>query len=314
MFRVSDIEQDVKRVLGACSDEDFFRRLNQAVEILSTEGDWDPLFGFVDICSSETCVVLPREVGTVLAVNVCDRPTLGHDWLFSFHLNGPGTAGPAVEWHWSDRLPIPVFRQPNGGVISAMLEKPSDTGKTLRVYGYDLGGKWIRTLENGSWVDGFLVPLQYGSSAVNPNAPRVQRIERVSKDATSGYVRLYSYDGSSKTRIAEYAPDERDPGYRAIHLSGVDGECRSLRVAFKKGDRELTSLTDLVPLHSKYALVLMCKALRKFDEDRLEEGEAYQRKAVQLLTKRQLSGSPPTAPSFQVSNGNLLSDRGDRMS
>lgn len=317
MFRVRDIKDDVQRVLGGCSDAEFYSRLNHAVEILATEADWDPLRGYVDICvGSDGCVVLPPEVGTVLAVNVCGTPTQGHDWLHTFHLNGPGNF-PTVNWHWVDQLPTPVFRYPHsaGSRLVTQLEKATDSGKSFRVYGYAAGGGWIRTLENGNWVDGFLVPTQYGQSNYNPNAPLIVRVERIDKDETDGYVRLYAKNaaGTEQYRIGNYAPEETNPQFKLIKVTGPNCGCTNVRVAFKKKVEELSSLNDLVPLHSRYALVLMCKALKKMDEDRLEDAEVYQLKAVQLLTKKQLSDAPPAAPSFQVADGNLIADKRDRL-
>ena len=320
MFYVSDIADDVKRVLGGCSDSDMYRRINQSIEILAAEADWDPLLGFVDVCAENKCVVLPREVETVLSVNICGRPSHGHDWLFSFHLNGPGNST-VSSWNWRDCRPVPVFRQPDsvdsdGSRLVAQVEGSQDSGKSLRVFGYARGGGWIRTLENGEWKDGFLVPLQYGASNYNPNAPYCTRIERVEKAATVGRVRLYAQprDGSTQYRIADYAGHETLPQYRMLEIGGISaGNCVGVRVAFRKAVTEVSSLSDLIPLHSKYALVLMAKALRKFDEDRLEEGQAYRSMAIDLLKKKQLSISPPVASGFQVSDGNLLVDRSDRM-
>jgi hypothetical protein len=314
MFRVSDIYEDVKRVLGGCSDTEIYSRLNHAVEILSTEADWNPLLGYVDICvQCDGCVVLPPEVGTVLAVNVCGHPAQGHDWLHSFHLNGPGDIDNLLAWSWQDLRSTPVFRYPHtaGGKLVTQLERASDSGKSFRVYGYAAGGGWIRTLEGGVFVDGFLVPMQYGTSVANPNAPLITRIERIEKQETDGYVRLYSQDyaGANQYRIGSYRPEETNPEFRLIRVT-PGCSCTHVRVAFKKNTEELSALTDLIPLHSKYALVLMVKALKKLDEDRLDEAEAYQTKAVQLLTKKQLSVAPPTAPSIQIADGNLIAGGG----
>ena len=317
MIRVADVREDILRVLGGCSDEEFYSRLNHAQEILATEADWRPLLGYVDLCvGCDGCVVLPPEVGTVLAVNVCGQPTQGHDLFHAFHLNGPGNF-PTVNWHWQDQIETPVFRYPHsaGSRLVTQIEKATDSGKSFRVYGYAAGGGWIRTLENGEFVDGFLVPMQYGQSNYNPNAPLITRIERIEKDVTDGYVRLYAKNaaGTEQYRIGNYAPEETDPKFKLIKVSGPNCGCSHVRVAFKKRTEELTSLNDLIPIPSRYALVLMCKALKKLDEDRVEEAEVYQLKAVQLLTKKQLSEAPPTAPSFQVADGNLIADKRDRL-
>lgn len=312
-FRVSDVFEDIKRVLGGCSDAEIYSRINHAIEILACEADWDPLLGYVDLCVSDGCVVLPPEVETVLAVNVCGHPAQGHDWLASYHLNGSGN-GQLLAWHWQAQRDTAVFRYPHaaGSRLVTQLERSSDSGKNFRVFGYAAGGGWIRTLEGGVWVDGFLVPLQYGSSNYNPNAPLITRVERIEKAETDGYVRLYAQlsDGTDRYRIGTYRPQDIDPSFRLIKITDSGCGCNFVTVAFKKRTEEVSSLNDLIPLHSKYALVLACKALKKMDEDRLDEAISYQQMAVQLLTKKQLSVSPPVAPSIQIASGNLIAGGG----
>lgn len=314
MFTVTEVEEDVKRVLGGVEDSEFYSRLNHAVEILATESNWDPLFGYLDVCV-DSCgrVVLPREVGTPLSVNIDGSPAQGHDWLFTFHLNGVGSCSNSVGWHWIDDRPVASFRPPleTGSSLVAQLENSADAGKSLRVFGYGVNGDWIRTVEAGVFVDGFLVPLASGVPAPNPNAPKIAVISRIQKDRTLGVVRLYRVesDGTS-TRISSYFPDELEPQYRRIQLSK---RCAWARVAFRKNVLELSRLSDLIPLHSKYAIVLMAKSLKKMDEDRIDDAAAYQKMAIRLLTKKQESVEIPGGPSVQVANGNLLADKGDRM-
>lgn len=316
MFTVKEVEADVKRILGGCDDETFFSRLNTAVEILSTESEWDPLLGYVDVCvGCDQFVTLPREVGTVLAVNIAGIPTQPNSWLYKFHLNGPGQS-PMVGYRWADGLPVPTFRDPPPTALKlgCALESAADNGKAFRVYGYDVDGTWIRSLEGGAKVDGFLVPCSYGTSLANATAPAIRRITRVSKPVTAGNINLVTIGTGTEagvlTVIGRYQPDETEPSYRRIQLSQG---CTYARIAFRKGEVNLTKLGDLIPLHSKYAVVLMCKSLKKLDEDRIDEAEAYHQKAVQLLIKKQLSVDVPGGPSVQVADGNLISDKSNRL-
>lgn len=313
MFQVQDIEADVKRVLGGCNDTEFFSRLNHAVEILSTESEWDPLLGYVDVrVNGNGYATLPPEVGTPLSVDIDGSPAQGHDWLFKFHLNGPGVGFTKSNYHWIDGRPVCVFRDPDsaGVRLVAEIEHPGDEGKSFRVFGYGVNGDWIRTVEDGNIVDGFLVPLVLGTRTLNANSPLISRISRIQKDATNGVVRLYQRLAGVDTRIGKYFPLERDPQYRRIQVSKT---CSWARVAFRKGEVELTKRTDLIPLHSKYAIVLMVKALKKMDDDRIDEAEAYQKQAVRLLTRKQETVDIPGGPSVQMAQTNLLADRSDRM-
>ena len=57
----------------------------------------------------------------------------------------------------------------------------------------------------------------------------------------------------------------------------------------------------------------MAMALKKFDDDRIQEGELYQQKAVDFLKKKQKSISVPSGPSVQIADNNLIADKQDRM-
>lgn len=315
MLTVADLEEDVKRVLGGCGNAEFYSRLNDAVEILATEGEWDPSRGFVDIVvTDEHVITLPRQVGTVLSVNYGGYPGQLHNFWFQFHLNGPGQNHCAVPGrHTMDELPVCVFRDPDdelGDKLVLDLEDAADTAIAFRVYGYDIDGNWIRSLEGGVYVDGFLVPT---NGTDNPSAPRIAKITRIKKPVTLGTVTLSILNAdASTTAIGLYFPNDKNPTYRRLKLTR-SAENTTVRVGFRKLTDKLTALDDLIPLHSKYAIVLMVKALKKFDEDRIDEGVKYKYTAVGLLKAKQVSVEVPDGPSVQVADGNLITDKSDRL-
>ena len=85
-MRVSAIYADVQSALGRCDEATVFRRLSDAVRLLSNKGVFDPTVAFIDIALTEGTVTLPYEVETVLAVNAGCRPTLLRDQWFQYHL------------------------------------------------------------------------------------------------------------------------------------------------------------------------------------------------------------------------------------
>lgn len=315
MFTVADIKDDVTRVLGGVDDATFYSRLNHAVEILSTEADWEPSLGYVDVCvGCDKFVTLPGEVGTVLAVNIAGIPTQAHDFWFKYHLNGPGQSTP-IGYHWFNGLPVPTFRDPPPTALKlgTILETNLDNGVAFRVYGYDVNGVWIKSTEGGLKVDGFLVPTSYGTSLANSTAPAIRRITRVSKPVTNGYIKLVTIgvdDEETLTTIGQYQPTDTEPLFRRIQLSQG---CTYARIAFRKGETKLTKASDLIPLHSQYAIVLMAKALKKFDDDKMDDAIAYQEMAVKLLTKKQQSIEVPSGPSIQMADTNLIASKNDRL-
>jgi hypothetical protein len=315
MFTVADISKDAKRFLANCDDETLLNRLNYVVELLANESDWDPLIGVVDICTNPDarCVTLPREVETPLQINIGGTPSIARNRFFSFHLNGPGDdCRDSCGFSWDDKGDYATVQDPTQPVqLIAFLEQAADTNSAIWVYGYDESNRWIRTEINGQTVDGFPVPTAFGYAMPNPDAPKVSRIVRVRKDVTEGYVRLTSYDIGSTTGvlIGDYAPDETEPSYRRIQLSR---NCGWVRIIYRKRISKLRTLNDLIPLHSPFAILMALKALDKFENDQLEEADAYLRRAIEFLTKEQLSRNPVAHIPVQVTGPKLVA-AGDRL-
>lgn len=319
MFTVDSIWSAVERAVGTCDPDVILDRISRAVEILCTEAEWDPTVGFVDICvDRDACVTLPDEVEGILAVNIGGSPAQGHDKWFQFHLNGPGSGGcgNSCTYDWMDRGAYPVITDPSEPFkVIAFIERAEDNNVPLRVYGYDYpDNKWVTSVEDGESVDGILVPTVYGVEVPNPEGPKFSRITRVSKGVSLGYIRLSTLDISSGEAsgllLGYYRPYETDPSYRRIRLSQ---KCTWARVAYKRKFYSIVRRSDLIPLHSSQAVVMMVQALAKFDNDRLEDGQNYWKTAVALLVKKQHSVSPPTGPSIQISDRNLIADKRDRL-
>ena len=308
MFTVADIASDAKRILANCDDATLFNRLNYVVELLANESDWDPLVGVVDICTNpgETCVTLPREVETLLAVNIGGRPAQARNRFFSFHLNGPGDdCRESCSYTWDDKGDVPLFYDPPSPVqFIAFLENPNDTNAELWVYGYDEQNRWIRTEVCGEMVDGCPVPAIYGYAVPNPDQQVFSRIIRVRKSVTQGYIRLTSFDIGVNTGVllGDYAPDETEPSYRRIKLSR---NCGWVRVIFRRRVFKLKTMDDLIPLHSPFALLMALKATQKMEDDQIDEGEKYLARAIDFITKEQLSRNPVTTPEVQVRGPNI---------
>ena len=331
ILTVADVYSDLSRVLATNDSTTIYSRLNDIVEILSTESDWDPTRGYLDVqVGCDGTVTLPNEVDVVLAVNEAGRPTQMHDFWFQFHLNGPGAymsegASSGLDWSWwgtsrsghvYDGTQVSVFADPdpsNGTMLYTQLSSTADSGTPLRVYGYDAFGNWIQSTSStgGIPVDGFLVPTVYGTPTFNTSVPPIACITRVSKQGipSVGNIQLWGQNSNGTIfQMGAYGPNDLEPRYRRIKLSRT---CSWARVAFKRRVQPLSQMTDIIFLHSKYAIVTMAMALKKFDNDRIEEGEAYQQKAVSFLNKKQRSISVPTGPSIQIASNNLIAAKND---
>lgn len=335
MFLVSDIEEDARKIIGVCSDEKLFRWLGDAVSMICNKADLEGWKGFLDICTvgctqtqitdyegsncgcgSSCCgrrvVSLPREVDTVIAVNVGGRPSIGRSMLFNFHLNGPGDFTKSCEWTWND----------GGGFHSTMrditvptklvayLSTSADNGKKVVVYGYDDHGNVLRRQENGSWVNGYRVPTVYGYAVPDAGAPNIARITGVYKDATVGNVRLSTVDDSGATGVllGVYEPDETTPQYRRITLNR---SAPWVRIAYLKNNPVFASLYDHVPLRSRIACLMALQARKHYGSTQYDLAHSCEADAARLELEAQTKAEPPVYHPLQVVDMNTLRDKTD---
>lgn len=322
MFTVRDIYEDAQNILGTCSDTTLFRRVTEAVELIANKGDFDPLLGVVDIRVHDRCITLPPEIETPLAINISGRPTIGHDFLFNFHINGPGDFHHfKCDWTWQDGGESPVYRElSEPSRLIAFVTDPDDAGKELWAYGYTPANEWIRTKEGNDWKDGYRVPTIYGYALPDVGAPIFGRIVRVRRQVTVASVRLSSFDNSltTGTLIGIYRFDETEPMYRKVRLNmGHHHEhhhARLARIAYRKRTFNLTGLDDLIPLHSSAALLMMIRAVKAYGPDNdMASGSAYESTAMRWITEEQETRSPPVTSPVQINPRNNLVDHADIM-
>lgn len=311
MFQVTDIYAEAEEVSGICDQQKLFTWISDAIQLIANKSDFEGWVGFVDICVDGQCVTLPREVDNVLGVNIGGTPTLARNQLFNFHLNGPGDCREAVSYSYQDKSWHPVYRDIVDPVrLIAFLDKPSDQGKQLRVYGRDENGYPVRQLVNGVYQDGWLIPTLYGYAIPDVDMPKFSRIERVRKDATDGMVRLSTLDdaGTSGIFLGAYEPDEVEPWYRRIKL----GKSASwVRLAYRKAAPLIKSKYDRIPLRSRMALILAMQALKFYREVDLANALAFEAQATRLETESNEVIESPSATPLQVVDLNNLQDKFD---
>ncbi len=304
MIIVREIWDSALTIFGQCGEEKMLRRITDAVELLANKGEVDALVGFVDLCVDGNCVTLPREVETVLGVNIGGRPSLGRDVLFSFHLNGPGDFNKTCGYTWEDAGTFPTYRDIRcPAKLVAFLDSPEDTGKSLIVYGFDEQNRPLRRRVNGEMVDGYQVPTIYGYALPDAGAPLISRIEWIDKARMVGNVRLSSFDNSSSsgTLLGVFEPDETKPEYRRLKLHR---NCGWIRLCYRRKSLELLSRNDRILLHSRPALILAMQALKKYEEFQLSEAVGFEAQATRLLTEKESVMTSPTANPIQVNDRN----------
>lgn len=310
MLTVDEIWDEAQEIFGHCNERKLLRWITDAVELLANKGEIDPLVGFVDICVDGQCITLPREVETVLAVNIGGRPALGHDELFSFHLNGPGDEWSSCNWDWFNTGRFPTYRDLSCPArLIAFLDRPEDEGKKIRVFGFDSQNRPLRTQVGDEWEDGYLVPTIYGYALPASSDPIVARITGIVKDVTVGNIRLSSFENSTSTGtlLGIFEHDETKPSYRRIRIApGSD----YVRICYRKRSYELRSQNDRILLHSRPALLLAMKALKKYREEDLGSALQFEVQATRLLTERESVLTSPVGNPVQVEDRTGMRLRG----
>lgn len=330
VITVGDIQPEALRVLGICDDFEMYQRLNEAVELLANMGIWDPLVGYMDICTTGCEITLPDDVEVPLAVNVGGFPADFRNKWFEFHLNGPGTecCEQGCSQSWEDKGNFPTFRCPIKASYLAAYPEEAETITTIRVYGFDVNEKWIMTADsNGVLQDGFDVPVIFGLGSGMPSEVKVKRITRVQKPVSNGFIKLVALDdGSSSggTLLGLFKPSDTEPMFRRIKVSGGGTQiltnttsancCRTwVRMRFRKKITRLSSVEDVIFLHSTTAIKMALMAIKKYEADLLTEYENYKASAKRALMEEQKSRSGPNRMRLQFDAGVYGYQCGDGM-
>lgn len=315
MFQVKNIFGDARKIFRHCDEPLLFERIGDAIELLSIKGEFDPLLGYVDICVIDQCITLPREVEQVLAINLDGRPMLGKNPFHTFHLNGPGDFL-NDRFSWTDVGQFPTYRDlPCPGKLIAFLDSPEDSGKELRVFGFDDQNRPLRTKVGETWEDGLLVPTIFGYALPAASDPVVSRIQHIVKDPTVADVRLSSFDNSacsgnqsaSGTLLGIFEPEETIPLFRRIKLGY---RAKWARVAYRKKTFRVSSLNDRILLHSRLALILAMKAVQFYHDSDIANAATYEAHAVRILTEKEQSLEGPAMTPIQVQDRNSIKNPG----
>jgi hypothetical protein len=311
MIVVSEIWPEVKKIMGSARDDVSYLRLTHAVELLANKGDWDPMIGFVDICTEGgTIVTLPREVETILGLNLGKTPALGRDRLYTFHLNGPGDDCPLEDNSWQDLGDAPTYRElACPAKLVAMPTLEVDDGAELWVYGFDINYQVVRTeISPGVFVDGYQVPVIFDHPVPASDAPVFRRITRVRKALTKGSIRLSSIDNSTGTGtlIGIFEHDETEPIYRRIKLSR---ETDWVRICYRRRTYKISSQESMIPLHNAQAIIMMLRALKYYDDPPdFATATSCEATALRWLEEEQYTRTPPVTHPIQVTGPTIADE------
>lgn len=313
MFTVSEIYEEAKKDVGTCDDALFFRYCTDAVALIANKADFEGWKGYVDICVTDRCITLPREVQTVIAVNIEGNPAVGRNELFSFHLNGPGSRKKtSCNWYWTDGgYNHATYRDiPTPSQLVAYLDKESDNGKSVIVHGFDENNKPLWHDVGGQQRRGYPLPTVYGYAVPDEDMPKISRITRVVKERTDGVVRVSTVDdsGLTGTLLGVYEPDELVPQYRRIR---INRDAEWVRIAYMKSNPRIDSYYDHIPLQSRLAFLLAVKALRSYKHEDIAEAHSFEADAARLELEAQDKLDVATLAPPMIVDHNNPQDKSD---
>lgn len=300
---VRDFYAQAKKQFEGCDEATIFSHLTDAVRLLANKGVNDPLVGELELQVCNGCVTLPRDVGTVLGIDVCGQPTLISDQWFAYHINGPGAHGASCGVI-TEMGQVCTFKDPaEPAYLIAEVTSSADNNKKLRVYAEDVNGKKIFTAgPDGTLVEGFIVPTIFGYPQRNPNVPALGKIYRVSKETTKDFVKLYAVkasDGVSQTLVGHYEPTENEPTYRRIRVPNKS----NVLIKYKKASLAIRSQSDFINISNYEALRLACRAVKFRLDDKIATAREFEEEASRILAEETEAQRPSGPRVPQIING-----------
>jgi hypothetical protein len=322
----ADVMDDVFELFGPIGQAKAFDRITDVLEMLDNKSEvWEGKEGYVDLTLTRGgLATLPRYIFRPVKINLGGQPLRARNRWFEFHLNGPGSChGPECRY-WDDVGKVVTIEDPCEPFrLVAINDIDQDDGATVRVYGYDEQGKWIRTpnpdLESDEkYIDGVVLTAAWANTLPDPQTPLFSRIERIIRDKTDGYQKLLAYTESQSEpiQVGYYYPDETEPNYSRIKLPFEQGLNFSgpvqnmwVRMRYLKRDLKISSLTDPLHLSSRLAVVEGLRALRAKKDD-LAKAEGYEASAVRYLMEAESARNPALQYSVEFAESFMDEESG----
>jgi hypothetical protein len=289
---------------GDCADSAYLISIiNEAQQRLLMKGKFANTKVLYNFCSYDACITLPRELGAVLAISLCQGVRRVQNEWFEF-IPGVGVQGltgydcnPSLVPRGTSSLFHDICGNKKLRIYADLTEAD---GAQILVRGLDENGNAVQTLVDGQWIMGEYISLT-GTPQIS-NAT-FSYVESVSKPITKGFIRLYQVDPdnlSSQSISGLYAPSETLPSYRRYFyapLSG-NGSCgcsgsssmttsdpvpKVVSILAKRNYVPVYNDDDDLVITNIPALKAMCQAIEKYEANSLAEAKAFEDLAVSYL-------------------------------
>lgn len=314
-LNLGSVRPTLARVMGTCpTDPRIADAVNEVQDRYLMLGNWQGSIVKVRICAATSCLVWPRQIGTILAYAICGQPGTIRDRWYSFLQNGPGKqsecCGCAADL--TDTDPAATFEDIWGVTsnVGMTCDVAEAAGTYATIQGYDGNQQWIRTLVAGSYIDGFRLPL---STTLQVSPMVVTKVTRVVLPAPrNGMARLWQVSSGSPVRaLGFYESDETVPWYRRSFVPGLSKLaaqggggassgcgcssssssssssptccCKQIDVIAKLRHIRVTNDADWLVLQNLPALKLGVMAMLKEERNLLSEADAYWQRGIGLL-------------------------------
>lgn len=302
---------------GAAENPVVLARLNEAIRRLMRKNDPATTVKWVRFCTYNNSITLPYEGLAVVGEPIIDgSPRLAFGTNYEFLPGGPGFLPPGSGWGkdlvdtgfgWPVFFDIPTDAPRHLVAFSTHAE---DIGKIVRVCGRDEYAAEIFS----AGTPGIDVPISRwkqgvegtvsGQVALPQSAVKVQQITAVHKDATRGYISLYTYEAATQRMyfLAKYHPDEETPGYRRYKIAGADFDNgTSVIVRMKLQYVPLKYAKDILLIQDLDALKIMSQGIEYENAGKIQEAEACEARATRLLSE-QKQDMRETMPALQITD------------
>lgn len=233
-LRVKNIQDnaDLLADLNICADDARLYKWIDSFEMQALPyGRWWGTTQLVQFCLTGGCLVLPRQIATIEAVNLGTRHMGNRNMWYDFvKPHAPCELGCSSESchcgcgavNVQEMGTVASFATTTGTdkKIRVYPGNASDVGKKIIFQGNDSNGIWVRSTIDGSRQDGeevtLALPFVDTVTTWEPGAPFA-----VMKEQTAYRVMVYSVDpDDSESLLAIYEPTETEPAYRRVSLPG----------------------------------------------------------------------------------------------
>lgn len=313
-------DSDIPGRIGVCPEANtFLEYTNKATRLLMNRGDFWGTVVKMRVCVYNSCLVWPRAVGTVLAVNMGGNPTsVFNHWYNFMPLTGWDFCNGGFAWHdghcrgnvvvVNDGL-SPVFNPiacNRPMYVRAYPSTQQDVGKKTRIFGIDENGQVIRTQNSDlSWTDG--VELTLVATFIS-TPMKVREITRITKDETQGVVRYYQYDADNDVLLdlVWIEPTELGPMYRKSKLPkrcNCLGTCNGLTNVEALVKLEFIPVkydTDLVLISNQDALSDMMLSVKYANSGDKAKADEFEAKAIHELNLELANKLPNEQTSVDI--------------